>query len=86
MISLAYYQASLLVEHLIATYGEPAFHDVRRSYGKGLENEEALKEAFGVSIDQLQASFDKKIEARLRRASARRSRRRRFRRCRRSTS
>jgi tetratricopeptide (TPR) repeat protein len=62
LISLTYYQASLVVEHLIATYGEPAFHTFVRSFGKGLENEEAIKAAFGVSIDQLQASFDAKIE------------------------
>jgi tetratricopeptide (TPR) repeat protein len=62
LISLSYYQASLVVEHLIQTYGEPAFHNFVRAYGKGLENEEAIKAAFGVSIDQLQASFDAKIE------------------------
>ena len=62
LISLSYYQASLVVEHLIATYGEPAFHTFVRSFGKGLENEEAIKAAFGVSIDELQASFDAKIE------------------------
>ena len=62
LISLSYYQASLVVEHLIATYGEPAFHTFVRAFGKGLENEEAIKAAYGVSIDQLQASFDAKIE------------------------
>ena len=62
LISLTYYQASLVVEHLIDTYGEPAFHTFVRSFGKGLENEEAIKAAFNVSIDQLQASFDAKIE------------------------
>ncbi len=62
LISLTYYQASLLVEHLIATYGEPKFHAFVRSFGKGLENEDAIKAAFGVSIDELQASFDAKIE------------------------
>jgi tetratricopeptide (TPR) repeat protein len=71
MISLAYFEASLLVDHLVATYGEPALRRLLRGYGQGLENEAALKEAFGVSIDQLQASFDQYLDrsfGRLRRA------------------
>ncbi|HEY6361034.1 MAG TPA: tetratricopeptide repeat protein, partial [Vicinamibacterales bacterium] len=56
------YQSSLLVEHMVATYGEAKFHEFVRSFGRGLENEEAIKAAFGVSIDQLQTSFDAKIE------------------------
>ena len=28
MITIAYYQSSLVVEHLIETYGEPTFHDL----------------------------------------------------------
>jgi tetratricopeptide (TPR) repeat protein len=62
LISLTYYQSSLVVEHMIATYGEPKFHEFIRAFGRGLENEEAIKAAFGVSIDQLQTSFDAKIE------------------------
>jgi tetratricopeptide (TPR) repeat protein len=62
MISLSYYQASLVVEHLMTTYGEPKFQEFVRSFGRGLENEEAIKATFGVSIDELQASFDAKIE------------------------
>jgi tetratricopeptide (TPR) repeat protein len=71
MISLAYYEASLLVDHLVATYGEPALRRLLRAYGQGLENEAALKEAYGVGFDELQASFDAYLErgfGRLRRA------------------
>jgi tetratricopeptide (TPR) repeat protein len=70
-ISLAYYQASLVVEHLVATYGEPKLRDLLRAYGEGLEDEAAIKEAFGATWSQLQASFDAHIEkqyASLRRA------------------
>jgi tetratricopeptide (TPR) repeat protein len=58
MITIAYYQASLVVEHLINTYGEQAFHTFIASYGRGLETEQAVKEAFGTSLDAIQKSFD----------------------------
>jgi tetratricopeptide (TPR) repeat protein len=62
MITLAYYQSSLLVEHLIAAYGEPAFHAFVRSYGRGIETEDAMKEVFGETIDQIQTAFDARLE------------------------
>jgi len=60
-ISLAYYQASLLVEHIVDTQGEAALHRLLRAYGQGLEEEVALKDALGVSWAQLQTSFDARI-------------------------
>jgi tetratricopeptide (TPR) repeat protein len=57
-ISLAYYQASLVVDHLVQTYGEPALWKMLRAYGRGLETDEALKDAYGISVAQLQTSFD----------------------------
>jgi tetratricopeptide (TPR) repeat protein len=61
-ISLAYYQASLVVEHIVDTYGEQGFHKLLRAYGQGLEDEVALKDALGVDWAGLQASFDLRIE------------------------
>jgi tetratricopeptide (TPR) repeat protein len=61
-ISLAYYQSSLVVEHLIETYGEPAYHQFIRSYGRGLETEAAMKEIFGAPIDDVQKAFDARLE------------------------
>jgi tetratricopeptide (TPR) repeat protein len=58
MITIAYYQASLVVEHLINTFGEEAFHAFIRAYGRGLETEQAIKEVFGTSLDAVQKSFD----------------------------
>jgi tetratricopeptide (TPR) repeat protein len=57
-ISLAYYQASLVVDHLVQTYGEPALWKMLRAYGRGLETEAALQDAYGITIAQLQTSFD----------------------------
>jgi tetratricopeptide (TPR) repeat protein len=61
MISLAYYEASLLVDHLVERFGEPKLRALLRAYGKGLETDAALKDAYGVSIDDLQASFDARL-------------------------
>ena len=71
MISLAYFEASLLVDHLVAAHGEPSLRRLLRTYGQGLENEAAIKEAYGITIEQLQVSFDQYLEkhfGRLRRA------------------
>jgi tetratricopeptide (TPR) repeat protein len=62
MISLAYFEASLLVDHLVSTYGEPALRQLLRAYGQGLDNEAALKDAYKVSIDQIQAGFDQYLQ------------------------
>ena len=64
MITVAYYQASLVVEHLINSFGEPAFHQFIRAYGRGIETEEAVKEIFGSSLDGIQKSFDAFIDKR----------------------
>ena len=62
MISLAYFEASLLVDHIVAAHGEPALRRLLRGYGQGLENEAALKDALGVSIDQLQGTFSQYLD------------------------
>jgi tetratricopeptide (TPR) repeat protein len=59
------------VEHIIDVYGEPKLRDLLRAYGRGLEDEDAIKAALNVTFDQLQASFDAKLDkqyAELRRA------------------
>jgi tetratricopeptide (TPR) repeat protein len=62
LISLAYHQASLVVEHLADVYGQPALKNFLRAFGKGLETDQALKEAFGATMDEIQKSFDAKLE------------------------
>jgi tetratricopeptide (TPR) repeat protein len=63
-IALAYYEASLLVEHIVAVHGDAALRTLVRSYGAGLEGEEAITKTLGVSMDALQVSFDKMLDAR----------------------
>jgi tetratricopeptide (TPR) repeat protein len=61
-ISLAYYEASLLVEHIVANYGEEGLHKLLNAYGKGLDFDAALKTALNTDIDQLQSGFDQTLE------------------------
>jgi cellulose synthase operon protein C len=63
-IALAYFQASLLVDHLVRTHGEQKLHALVRSYAQGLEGNDAIEKTIGVSMEQLQASFDKSLDAR----------------------
>lgn len=62
-ISLAYYQASILTEHIVQTYGMPALRKLLVAYGEGLEGEAALKAGLGVGFDALQADMDKVLSA-----------------------
>ena len=63
-ISLAYYEASILAEHIVETYGMVALRKLLVAYGEGLEGEAALKAGLGVEIDKLQADFDNVLAAR----------------------
>jgi tetratricopeptide (TPR) repeat protein len=62
-ISLAYYEASLLAEHIVDTYGWGALRKLLVTYGEGVEGEAALKQGLGVDIDTLQGSFDTVLKA-----------------------
>ena len=62
MISLAYHQASLVVEHLAAVYGEASLTRLLRAYGRGLETDAAIKEVFSTTLDEIQVSFDAKLD------------------------
>jgi tetratricopeptide (TPR) repeat protein len=62
LISLAYFEASLLVEHIVNAHGDAALHKLLRSYGEGLEGEDALKQGLGVDMSRLQAAFSETLE------------------------
>ncbi|MDO8680421.1 MAG: tetratricopeptide repeat protein [Acidobacteriota bacterium] len=70
-ISLAYYQASLVVEHIAEVHGQRKLRELVRSYADGLDTEAAIKHALGVDIDDLQKTFDAFIDKRF--ATARRA-------------
>jgi tetratricopeptide (TPR) repeat protein len=61
-ISLAYYEASLLVEHIVNAYGDAALHKLVRAYAQGIDTDAALKAALNTDLDQMQVGFDQTIE------------------------
>ena len=62
-INLAYFQASLLVAHIVDTYGDEGLHKLLRAYGQGLETDDAMRQAIGVGLGDMQAAFDRRMEA-----------------------
>jgi tetratricopeptide (TPR) repeat protein len=63
-IALAYFEASLLVDHIVRTYGNDKLQALVRSYGQGLEGNAAMEKTIGVSLPELQSSFDTALAAR----------------------
>jgi tetratricopeptide (TPR) repeat protein len=61
-ISLAYFEASLLVEHIVNAYGDAGLHKLIRSYAQGIDTDAALKTVLNTDFDQLQTGFDQSIE------------------------
>jgi tetratricopeptide (TPR) repeat protein len=57
-ISLSYYEASLLVEHIVARFGEPKLRALVESFAEGINSDTAIRKVLGVDIDDLQGSFD----------------------------
>jgi len=64
LISIAYFQGSLVVEHLAAAFGEAGIRKLVRAYGQGLDTEAALQSALNTDFDQLQAGFDQMLDKR----------------------
>jgi cellulose synthase operon protein C len=62
LISLAYFQASLLVDHIVSAYGDAGLRKLVRSYGQGLDTDAALKSALNTDFDQMQSGFDKTLD------------------------
>ena len=63
-ISLAYYQASLVVEHIVEVYGQARLRELVRSYADGVDTETAIRQALGVDIEALQKTFDGFVDTR----------------------
>ena len=62
LISIAYYQASLVVEHIVATYGEAGLRKFIRSFAQGLDNDAAMKATLNTDFEQMQDGFDKTVD------------------------
>jgi tetratricopeptide (TPR) repeat protein len=66
LISLSYFQSSLVVEHIVEKYGQPKLRELVQSYATGIDTETAISKVLGVGIDDLQQSFDTFLEGRYR--------------------
>jgi len=62
LISLAYYEGSLVVEHIVAAYGQPALNKLVRTFAQGLDTDAALKAALNTDFASMQAGFDQMLE------------------------
>lgn len=63
-ISYSYYQASLVVEHIVEVYGQAKLRALVAAYADGSDTEAAIQKSLGVDIDGLQKSFDGFLETR----------------------
>jgi tetratricopeptide (TPR) repeat protein len=63
-ISYTYYQASLLVEHIVDVHGQRKLRALVEAYADGTDTEGAIKKALGISIDDLQETFDAVLDER----------------------
>jgi tetratricopeptide (TPR) repeat protein len=62
LISIAYYEASLVVEHIVATYGEAGLQKLIRSFALGFDTDAALKATLNTDFASMQEPFDKTVE------------------------
>ena len=61
-ISLAYYEASLLIEHIVDAYGDAGLRKLVRAYAQGVDTDAALKIALDTDLRRLNP-FEKKPES-----------------------
>src|SRR6185503_14452685 len=63
-LALAYFEASLLVEHLVEINGEAGLRTLLAAYADGAKDTDAFAKAFGKSVDDVEASFKAFVEQR----------------------
>lgn len=56
-IALAYFEASLLTEHLVAQHGDEGLRRLLAAYAGGAKDVEAFAKAFSQTVDEVEASF-----------------------------
>jgi tetratricopeptide (TPR) repeat protein len=61
-LALAYFEASLLVEHLVALHGDAGLRTLLLAYADGAKDTDAFAKAFGRSVDEVETSFKKFVD------------------------
>jgi tetratricopeptide (TPR) repeat protein len=64
-VSLSYYQASLVVEHLETHYDIAGLRGLLSAYAAGSSTDKAFETAFGQTLDQLDAEFQAALKVKL---------------------
>ena len=63
-LALAYFEASLVVEHLVEVNGVEGLRTLLLAYANGATDLDAFEKAFGQSVEQVDASFSAFVDAR----------------------
>ncbi len=63
-LALAYFEASLVVEHLVGVAGEAGLRTLLQAYADGASDTDAFAKAFGRSVEAVDASFKTFVEER----------------------
>ena len=63
-LAMAYFEAALVVEHLVALNGEAGLRALLKAYADRAKDADAFAKAFGKSVDEVDASFAAFIEQR----------------------
>jgi hypothetical protein len=63
-LALAYFEASLLVEHLVGLNGDAGLRTLLLAYADGAKDVDAFAKAFGKSVDDVEVSFKKFLDER----------------------
>lgn len=61
--SMAYFEASLLTEHLVSISGDAGLRALLSAYAGGAKDAEAFAKAFGKTVDEVHTSFAAFVEA-----------------------
>jgi len=61
--TIAYFEASLVVEHLVALKGDAGLRELLLAYADGATDEQAFGRAFGQSVDAVDVSFRQFVNA-----------------------
>jgi predicted Zn-dependent protease len=63
-LALAYFEASLVVEHLVELKGDEGLRTLLKAYGDGANDADAFTKAFGKSLDEVDTSYKAFIDER----------------------
>jgi tetratricopeptide (TPR) repeat protein len=61
-ISLAYFEGSLVVEHIVSAYGEDGLRRLVRGFARGGDTDTVLKSALNTTFEDMQPAFDKTMD------------------------